>query len=238
MGMALPGIVMGASALMGARQQKKAIERARREQAEAAKAAQARLEPYQEQGAYATEKIREGLDTGTLGGSFTPQDFTADPGYQFRLQQAEQAQDRLQAARGNLYSGQAIKEREALSQGLAQQAYEDAYNRWLQTQQNRYNQLSGQQNVGYGAAGGVADIDLDEGQQAAEATMARRLAQDQGTAGAVGAGLNTYNKYMGVGKTILKGIAGGGGGGGMSGFGGALGSMMGGGGQGNYFTAY
>jgi hypothetical protein len=192
---AIPALVTAGAGLLGANKQKKAIERSQREQAAAAAQAQARLQPYQEQGEYATGQIREGLETGTLGGSFTPQDFTQDPSYQFQLEQGEQAQDRLQAARGNIYSGQALKERERFSQGLASQSYQDAYNRWLQTQQNRYNQLAGQQQTGYGAAGGVANIDLAQGQQQAEGTMARRAAQDQGTSTALGAGLNLYNQF-------------------------------------------
>lgn len=174
------GIVtdIGAS-LFGANKQKKAIDRARREQQAAADAAQARLEPYQEQGTYATEQIREGLDTGTLGGSFTPQDLTSNPAYQFRLEQGQQALDRGLNAGGNLYSGQAIKERERFAQGLASQEYDDAYNRWLQTQQNRYGMLSGQQGIGYGAAGGQNTIGINDAQRAAEATMARRGVQDR-----------------------------------------------------------
>jgi hypothetical protein len=137
--------VGAATALSGANKQKKAIERARREQAAEAAAAQERLAPYQEQGEYATQQIREGLDTGTLGGSFTPDQYLESPDYQFNLAQGTQALDRTQAARGNLYSGQAIKEASRFQQGLASQGYQDAYNRWLQTQQNRYGQLSGQQ---------------------------------------------------------------------------------------------
>lgn len=185
----IPAAASIGASLIGANQQKKAIERARREQKAAADAAQARLEPYQEQGTYATEQIREGLDTGTLGGSFMPTDLASDPAYQFRLEQGQAALDRGLAAGGNLYSGQAIKERERFAQGLASQEYDDAYNRWLQTQQNRYDMLSGQQSTGYGAAGGQNTIGINDAQSAAEATMARRAAQDQGTSIALGSGL-------------------------------------------------
>lgn len=187
--------ISGAAGLMGANKQKKAIARAQREQQAAAQAAQARLEPYQEQGTYATEQIREGLDTGTLGGSFQPTDLASDPAYQFRLDQGQQALDRQLGAGGNLYSGQAIKERERYAQGLASQEYDDAYNRWLKTQQNRYDMLGGQQRVGYGAAGGVADIDLQQGDMAEDATMARRRAQDEGTAMALGSGLGAMKAF-------------------------------------------
>jgi hypothetical protein len=186
----ITSVVEGVTGLLGANKQKKAIERARREQAAEAARAQERLAPYQEQGEYATQQIREGLDTGTLGGSFTPDQYLESPDYQFNLAQGTQALDRTQAARGNLYSGQAIKEASRFQQGLASQGYQDAYNRWLQTQQNRYNQLAGQQQTGYGAAGGQNVIGLNEGNNAAQATMARRSAQDQGTAGAISAGLS------------------------------------------------
>lgn len=177
-----------ASSILGARKQKKAIARARREQQAAERAAQARFQPYAQAGEYGTQQIQEGLSTGTLGGSFVPTDLAGDPGYQFRLSQAEQAQDRLAAARGGLFSGRAIKAREELAQGLAAQEYDDAYQRWLQEQQNRYGMLSGQQQLGYGAAGGMADVDLLGGERAAQATMARREAQDRGISSALGFG--------------------------------------------------
>lgn len=190
-------IDVGAS-LLGANKQKKAIERARREQSAASAAAQERLAPYQEQGEYATQQIREGLDTGTLGGSFTPDQYLESPDYQFNLAQGNQALDRQQAARGNLYSGQALKEASRFQQGLASQGYQDAYNRWLQTQQQRYNVLSGQQQTGYGAAGGQNVIGLNEGNNAAMATMARRRAQDEGTAGALAAGDEALRRTAGI----------------------------------------
>lgn len=199
---AVPALVTAGAGLIGARQQQKAVESAQRQQAAAVAAAQERLAPYQEQGEYATGQIREGLETGTLGGSFTAPDLASDPGYQFQLEQGELAQDRLQAARGNVYSGQAIKERERLSQGLASQAYQDAYNRWLQTQQNRYNILQGQQQTGYGAAGGTANLDVQLGQQAADATMASRAAQTEGQAIALGQGLSLLpDNQQGFGTT-------------------------------------
>lgn len=219
------------SSLAGASKQKKAIERARREQAAEAAKAQERLAPYQEQGEYATQQIREGLDTGTLGGSFTPDQYLESPDYQFNLEQGNQALDRQQAARGNLYSGQALKEASRFQQGLASQGYQDAYNRWLQTQQNRYGQLSGQQNIGYGAAGGQNTIGINEGNNAAMATMARRLAQDQATAGAIADGMGMLNTYAGTKNTSSTGgygaQDGSGGSSGSSGLGGMLSGLMG-----------
>lgn len=214
---AIPALVTGGAALLGANKQKKAIARARREQAASAASAQARLDPYQETGTQANRLIQEGLSSGTLGGSFTPQDFSTDPGYQFQLEQGEQALGRQQSATGDLYSGQAIKEGQRFSQGLASQAYQDAYNRWLQTQQNRYNVLSGQQSQGSGIATGQGNIDLGQGNYAAQATMARREAQDRGTSQAIGAGLDLYGQGTEGLQRVATGGMGGSFGGGPSG---------------------
>lgn len=199
------------ASIMGARKEKKAIERARREQAAEAEKAQERLAPYQEQGEYATQQIREGLDTGTLGGSFTPNDYVQSPDFDFQLDQGRQALDRQQAARGNLYSGQALKEASRFQQGLAAQDYQDAYNRWLQSQQNRYNQLQGQQNIGYGAVGGQNTIGINDGNQAAMATMARRNAQAQRNATLWAAGEDLTKTAVGTFQPQSSGFGGGGG---------------------------
>jgi hypothetical protein len=186
--------VTGISSLLGANKQKKAVDRARREQQASADAAQARLAPYQETGSQANQMIQEGLSTGTLGGSFTPGDLADDPRYQFQLEQGEQALGRQQSAGGNIYSGRAVKEGQRFSQGLAGQSYQDAYNNWMRTQENKQNFLSGQQSQGSGVATNQGNIDLGQGNYAAQATMARREAQDRGTAGAVGAFQDKYKQ--------------------------------------------
>lgn len=83
---------------------------------------------------------------------FEPGDLTQDPGYQFRLKEGEQALGRQQAARGNYFSGGALKAAQDYGQGLADTTYNEAYNRWLQ--QN-------QQNIG--VAGSLAGLDTEGG---------------------------------------------------------------------------
>lgn len=70
-----------------------------------------------------------------------------DPGYQFRLQQGNQALDRSLAARGLSQSGAALKAAQEYGQGLADQTYNDYF--------NRQGQIA---NLGYGAAGGLGSI--------------------------------------------------------------------------------
>jgi len=57
------------------------------------------------------------------------QDFQGDPGYQFRLQQGEQALGRMAAARGGRGGGRAMKEMAKYSQGLASDEYQRAFGR-------------------------------------------------------------------------------------------------------------
>lgn len=80
------------------------------------------------------EKANQKLLTPFLNQQFTPGDLTQDPGYQFQLQQGNQALDRQQAAKGNYFSGQALQEAQNLGQGLASTTYNDAFQRFLANQ--------------------------------------------------------------------------------------------------------
>ncbi len=141
--------------------------------------AQNELKPYSETGLQANTALQNQLSSGALGGNFTPGDLTQDPGYQFKLTQGEQALGRKQAAGGNYYSGQALKEAQQFGQGLADQTYNDAYNRWLQQQQNTYNILSGQQKVGYDAGGNIGKYAAGIGQANAENSINKNNIQNK-----------------------------------------------------------
>jgi hypothetical protein len=69
---------------------------------------------------------------------FNPQDLQNDPGYQFNLAQGNQAQDRAQLSRGGYFSGNALKEAQTFGQGLADNTYNSAFNRALQTNQQGF----------------------------------------------------------------------------------------------------
>lgn len=118
------------------------------------KDAQTKVQPYMDAGTQANTILQNDLSSGALGGNFAPGDLTKDPGYQFRLQQGQQALDRKAVGPGGTgyFSGGALKGAQAFGQGLADQTYNDAYNRWLQQQQNTYNILSGQSKQGLGAS--------------------------------------------------------------------------------------
>ena len=88
---------------------------------------------------------------GSLAKKFTLADYTADPGYQFRLDQGNKALQAAQAKRGGFYSGAALKEADAYNSGMASQEYGNAYSRFNTDQSNLYSRLGGLAQTGYGA---------------------------------------------------------------------------------------
>ena len=107
---------------------------------------------------------------------FSPDDLTQDAGYQFNLEQGNQALDRAQLSRGGYFSGQALKEAQNFGQGLADNTYNTAFNRALQTQ-----------GAGLQAAGALAGVNDVIGGARAKTTI------------------NNGNLYSGVVGSILGG---------------------------------
>lgn len=125
--------------------------------------AESAMAPYTATGAAANDQLAQRLQAG-----FQPGDLTQDPGYQFQLQQGQEALNKQLAAQGGLDSGRALKAATEYSQGLADQTYQNAYNRWLQENQ----QIAGQAGQGLNATGAMADIYGTQGLTRANATMA------------------------------------------------------------------
>ena len=92
--------------------------------------------------------------------SFNTEDLPKDPGYQFTLQQGQDAIQRAAAAQGGLFSSGTLKSLAGYTAGTANQYFNDAYTRALNTfktnQQsalNRVGTLQGLAGLGYGATG-------------------------------------------------------------------------------------
>jgi hypothetical protein len=90
-------------------------------------------------------QIGTGTGTGYLTQQYTPEEFAKgiDPGYQFRLQQGQEATNRMANMGGGMISGNALKGQEDYTQGLASQEYGNAFNRFQTGRQNIYNTLAG-----------------------------------------------------------------------------------------------
>ena len=94
------------------------------------------------------------------------------PGYQFRLDQGQQALDRSLAARGGLLSGRALQQTQQLGQGLADQTYNDYINSLMQ-----------QTGMGMGAAGQTANLQTVGGDITAASRLGRQDQLDRMLAG-------------------------------------------------------
>lgn len=134
--------------------------------------ARAALSPYEQAGRAAQQQLIDDLMSGALGGEYGLDDFEADPGYQFRLDEGQKALERSLAARGLSQSGAALKEAQKYGQNLANTTFNDAFTRNLQEESQRYNMLSGQAGQGLGAAGQMANSYINDGNIKANARAA------------------------------------------------------------------
>lgn len=103
----------------------------------------AALSPYTAAGATATGQLSDALTKG-----FNYADYQNTPGYEFQLSQGQDALSKALTSQGMGDSGAAVKAATEYSTNLANQNYSDAYNQWLQ----KNNQLAGLSGTGAGAA--------------------------------------------------------------------------------------
>lgn len=129
---------------------------------------------------------------------FGPEQFSADPGYGFRLAEGQKALDRSAAARGGLISGGALKAATRFGQDMGSQEYQNAFNRY-QIERNaqlaplqslaQIGQTSANQLGQFGAANASNVGNLMTGGAAANA------AGQVGMANAFSSGLGQYMNY-------------------------------------------
>jgi hypothetical protein len=126
-----------------------------------------------------------GTATGTdyLTHQFNASDFAngMDPGYAFRLQQGQMANQRMANKAGGLLGANAQQGMQDYTQGLASQEYQNAFNRYSGNQTNIYNRLASLAGIGQASQAQTNQV----GQNAA--TNQGNLAV--GSAGAQAAGL-------------------------------------------------
>lgn len=84
----------------------------------------------------------------SLTKSFSMADFQKDPGYDFRMQQGQQALERSAAARGGLQGGGFAKALTQYGQDYASNEYQNAYNRFNNDRTNRFNSLAALAGIG------------------------------------------------------------------------------------------
>lgn len=181
--------------------------------------ANALLDPYAQTGAQATTNLQT-----MMANPLTAQNLsTYDPGYQFRIDQANKALQSSAAARGGALEGGTMSALQAQSQNLASSEYQNAFNRQMAQQQ----QLLNTANMGMGAANtqgsnltGAAQFLANQGMTGAQnignwmiqpaqyagtslMTGAQNMAQN-----AMSAGQSVANLMSGAGNAQASGIMG------------------------------
>lgn len=100
--------------------------------------------PYREAGYKALSQLNNGLTPGgEFNRNFTMADFTADPGYAFRISQGEDGINRAAIAGGSRYSGATLKDLTRFNSNLGSQEFGAAYSRYKSDLGDRFNRLSG-----------------------------------------------------------------------------------------------
>jgi len=152
-------------------------------------------------------------DFGKYARDFGMQDFTADPGYAFRLSEGMKGLNAQAAARGGLISGAALKAATNYGQQAGSQEYQNAYTRYQQNRNNQLNPLQSLMGAGQTGANQLTAAAGTLGQGLGQAAVAGGNAQAGGylnmansVNNALTQGMSSYNQNQ-----YLNRIGGGGG---------------------------
>jgi hypothetical protein len=176
--------------------------------------ANALLNPYIQSGQQANQKLSD------LAGQqfqFSTTGPNADPSYQWRLQQGQQALERSMAGKGSVLGGAAAKSMARYAQGLASTEYQNAFNRWDTTRKTSGSLLSTLSGEGLSAANAAGsnsmygakyggDITTDAAKYGSEANnIAARYAGNTGMDAATFGGKMRYGSAADVANNDMKG---------------------------------
>lgn len=210
--MSAVAVAIGVSALVGAAASSSAANSAANAETNAANQANSTLQsqynqtrqdnmPWLQSGQNALNQLNQQMPN--LTRSFSLADFQQDPGYQFNLQQGQQAIERSAAARGLLDSTGTLKNLDSYTQGLASNEYQNAYNRYNQNQSNTFNRLAQMAGVGQQAAAQNQQAGAATAQGVANnltgagnATAAANIAQGNNITSLLNNGANTWAGYQ------------------------------------------
>lgn len=158
-------------------------------------------QPYMNSGTHALDTINNDLSTGTgFAAPFSLSNFMSSPGYQFQLQQGQNAVNSSAAATGGTLNGGTLKALQQYTSGLANSTYGDAYNRYLSTSQQQYGQLFNLANLGEQATSTLGNQGVQTAQAAGnDLTQVgnAKAAGDIGVGNAINSGLSSVGAVLG-----------------------------------------
>jgi hypothetical protein len=149
--------------------------------------------------------------------------FQQDPGYQFRLQQGQQALGHQAGARGGLVSGTSLKAMQDYAQGAASQEYGNAFNRYQTERAARLAPLQSLAGLGQTTAAQLGQAGAQTAGSVGNYLTGGAAAQAAGQVGganAITSGLGTYLNYN-QGNSLVNALRSGG-----SGSGGSIGPVQ------------
>jgi hypothetical protein len=167
-------------------------------------------EPWRKAGEQALNKLIPLTDYQKFGMA----QFTADPGYAFRLSEGQKALERSAAARGGLLSGATGKALTRYGQEMGSQEYQNAFNRYQAERAAQLQPLQSLAGVGQTSANTLTNAAGTLGSNIAQgigSAAAARASGYVGGANALTSGLGTYLNYS-QGQNMLAALRGGGGG--------------------------
>jgi hypothetical protein len=133
---------------------------------------------------------------GRYAKDFGMSDFTADPGYAFRLAEGQKTLDRQAAARGGLISGGALKAATRYGQEMGSQEYQNAFNRYQTNRANQLQPLGSLLTSGQAAASNQAAAAGNYGTQAGGNITGAGAASAAGQVGSANALTNALSGYL------------------------------------------
>jgi len=168
------GIVAGNAAEKAAETQAGAADRALQLQRDIYNKFMEMNKPYYEAGVNALGQITRG-------------EVTAEPGYGFRLGEGMKALERLQASRGNLLSGGAMKAGQRYAQDLASEEYGKSFNRLANIAGIGQTAASQAGTAGQNYAGQAGELGMQGANALVSGRIGRTSAYTSGLQGAMGA---------------------------------------------------
>lgn len=167
---------------------------------------QQNLQPFIQSGQNALPALQSQLGIGQ-GGSFNPNaplmapfsasQYQQSPGYGFQMQQGIDAIQNSAAARGGIHGGNTLKSLDQFGQGLANSDYQQAYQNYVNRQQQQYGMLNNLVGSGQNAAAGLGGLSANVGQSVGSNMIGagNALAAGQvGSANALTGGLNSLGQ--------------------------------------------
>lgn len=163
----------------------------------------ANQQPFISAGQTAVGTIGQDQANGTgFAASFNPSTFINSPGYNFQLQQGQNAINSSAAATGGVLNGGTLKALDQYTTGLANTTYNQAYQNYLAGSNQQYNQLFGVAQLGEQGAASLGQQGTQSAANQGNAAMGVGNAQAAGDVGVA----NGINSAVGGITNGLQGI--------------------------------